>query len=190
MRMPEMSGLELLAQVSELSPMTVKVVLSGYTQLPQILVTINQVDIFKFITKPWELDDFILVIRKCLDYYIIREQNANYQKTLEAKNTSYQNILKKINEMIDDAKMSKEMLGICGKAMIAFGKDYSAGEKIAFHKTFACREPLFDILTEKATILTKEMGTNQISNHISNYIKKICPEAVLSMRPAIPPGSV
>lgn len=85
MRMPEMNGLELLTRVAELSPMTVKVVLSGYTQLPQILVTINQVDIFKFITKPWELDDFITVIRKCLDYYIIQEQNANYKKTLEAK---------------------------------------------------------------------------------------------------------
>lgn len=179
MRMPEMNGLELLTQVSELSPVTVKVVLSGYTQLPQILVTINQVDIFKFVTKPWELDDFIMVIRKCLDYYIIQEQNANYKKTLEAKNKSYQNILKKINEMIDDAKFSKEILGYCGKAMIGFEKDFSPEENIKFQKILACREPLFDILTEKVTVLTKEMGTAEIGSHISDHVKRLCPEAVM-----------
>jgi CheY-like chemotaxis protein len=186
MRMPEMNGLELLTQASELSPMTVKVVLSGYTQLPQILVTVNQVDIFKFITKPWELDDFIMVIRKCLDYYILREQNANYQKTLEAKNTSYQNILKKINELIDDAKFSREILGICGKSMLNFGNDYSPDERAAYQSTLARTGQLFDILTEKATVLTKEMEAADIGVRITGYIKSLCPEAVLEQESGDP----
>lgn len=181
MRMPEMNGLELLKLVSELSPATIKVVLSGYTQLQQILVTINQVDIFKFVTKPWELADFIQVVRKSLDYYILQEQNANYKKTLEAKNTSYQNILKKINELVDDAKFSKEMLGICGKSLVGFGRDFSAVEKVAFQKVLSAREALFDLMTEKITTQTKEMETGEIASHFSNYIHNIEPDCSIEM---------
>lgn len=175
MRMPEMTGLELLNQVHVLYPMTVKVILSGYTQLAQILVTINQVNIFRFITKPWELSAFIDVVRQSLDYYIVQEQNQHYKKTLEAKNTSYQNILKKINEMVDDAKFSKELLAICGKALVHFGEDFSAGEKIAFQHALACREALFDLMVAKITTRTKEFGSFELATHFTDYIKSICP---------------
>jgi CheY-like chemotaxis protein len=179
MRMPEMTGLELLNLVSALSPMTVKVVLSGYTQLQQILVTINQVDIFKFVTKPWELSDFIQVIRKSLDYYILQEQNINYKKTLEAKNTSYQNILKKINEMVDDAKFSKVLLGVCGKAIVAYDADFSATEKIALQSVLSSRTALFDIMVEKLTTQKKEMGADKLSAYLSQYLKRADPECTV-----------
>lgn len=171
MRMPEMTGLELLNLVSALSPMTVKVVLSGYTQLQQILVTINQVDIFKFVTKPWELGDFIQIVRKSLDYYIIQEQNEKYRTALESKNSSYQNIMKRVNEMADDAKHSKEMLGICGKALVAYGSDFSAEERVMFQSVLSCREALFDIMVEKLTTQKKEMDAGKLSLHLSQYLK-------------------
>ena len=68
----------------------VKIVLSGYTQLPQILATINQVDIFKFITKPWKMEEeFISVIHKALDFYRIREENEEIKIALKKKNQAY-----------------------------------------------------------------------------------------------------
>lgn len=54
MRMPEMSGLDLLRQVRKDYPHIVRVVLSGYTQVTTLLTAINQGEIFKYITKPWE----------------------------------------------------------------------------------------------------------------------------------------
>ena len=49
MRMPVMDGLALLKIVREKYPHTVRIVLSGYTQLSQILGTINHGEIFQFI---------------------------------------------------------------------------------------------------------------------------------------------
>lgn len=57
-----------------------RIVLSGYTQLQQIFATINQVDIFKFITKPWKLEEeFKVVIEQALEYYtlVIESENLN-----------------------------------------------------------------------------------------------------------------
>jgi response regulator RpfG family c-di-GMP phosphodiesterase len=56
-RMPEMSGTEFLSQVKDMYPDTVRLVLSGYTDLRSVTDAINHGAIYKFITKPWQDDD-------------------------------------------------------------------------------------------------------------------------------------
>ncbi|MFA7281982.1 MAG: EAL domain-containing protein [Sterolibacterium sp.] len=57
-RMPGMSGVEFLRRVKTLHPETVRLVLSGYTDLQAVTDAINEGAIYKFLTKPW--DDGIL----------------------------------------------------------------------------------------------------------------------------------
>ena len=52
-RMPGMSGTELLSRVKDMHPHTVRMVLSGYTDLGVVTEAINQGAIYKFLTKPW-----------------------------------------------------------------------------------------------------------------------------------------
>jgi CheY-like chemotaxis protein len=53
-RMPQMSGTELLAQIKSDYPWTVRMVLSGYTDLDSVTQAINLGAIYKFLTKPWD----------------------------------------------------------------------------------------------------------------------------------------
>jgi len=70
MRMPEMSGLDLLRIVKQDYPRIVRMVLSGYTQISTLLTAINQGEIYKFITKPWKLEEeFKPAIREAIEYY-------------------------------------------------------------------------------------------------------------------------
>lgn len=55
-RMPEMSGTEFLARVRQLYPDTVRIVLTGYTDLDSVTGAINRGAIYKFLTKPWDDD--------------------------------------------------------------------------------------------------------------------------------------
>lgn len=55
-RMPGMSGTELLSRAKTLYPDTVRIVLSGYTDLTTVTAAINEGAIYKFLTKPWEHD--------------------------------------------------------------------------------------------------------------------------------------
>jgi len=55
-RMPVMTGVEFLRRAKELYPETVRIVLSGYTELQSITDAINEGAIYKFLTKPWEDD--------------------------------------------------------------------------------------------------------------------------------------
>jgi two-component system response regulator HupR/HoxA len=84
MRMPEMTGLELLRIVKEEYPQIVRMVLSGYTQISTLLTAINQGEVYKYITKPWKLEeDFKPSIREAIDYYNLRSERDKL--TVEAE---------------------------------------------------------------------------------------------------------
>jgi serine/threonine-protein kinase len=52
-RMPEMAGIELLKQVKEISPHTVRILLTGYADINAVVDSVNAGEIFRFIEKPW-----------------------------------------------------------------------------------------------------------------------------------------
>ncbi len=76
MRMPAMGGLDLLKIVKDQYPHIVRMVLSGYTQVTTLLTAINQGEIYKYVTKPWKLEEeFKPSIRVALEYYETRKAN-------------------------------------------------------------------------------------------------------------------
>lgn len=56
-RMPHMLGVDLLRQVREMSPQTVRILLTGYSDLASIVGSINQGEVWRFINKPWDAND-------------------------------------------------------------------------------------------------------------------------------------
>ena len=67
--MPEMSGTEFLSRVKAIHPNTVRIVLSGYTDLKSVTDAINQGAIYKFLTKPWDDDQIREHIRQAIHYH-------------------------------------------------------------------------------------------------------------------------
>lgn len=88
MRMPEMGGLELLKTVQKEYPHIVRMILSGYTQVTTLLTAINQGKIFKFITKPWKLeDDFKPAVIEAIDYYDFQAERTQQREKAEPSET-------------------------------------------------------------------------------------------------------
>ena len=120
MRMPGMNGLDLLKIVAEKYPNIVKIVLSGYTQLPQVLATINQVDIYKFIPKPWNMEeDFIPMIKDALALYNMTQEYNQLKSALEKQNLFYQKLLRQSEDKFAQLRASYE-------ALIQFRQDIHA----------------------------------------------------------------
>lgn len=99
-RMPEMTGVEFLSRVKELYPDTLRIVLSGYTELTSITDAINQGAVYKFLTKPW--DDELL--RKNVDdaftHYELRGENRRLAAELHQYNLELErHVEKKASEL-------------------------------------------------------------------------------------------
>lgn len=67
-RMPEICGTDFLGEVKSLYPHTVRMVLSGYTDLATITEAINRGAIYRFLTKPWEDDTLRAHIREAFSH--------------------------------------------------------------------------------------------------------------------------
>lgn len=68
-RMPHMTGAELLAQVKQLYPETVCLVLSGYSDFQSVLQLLNSGTAFRFLQKPWEDDQLLAEIDAAFQLY-------------------------------------------------------------------------------------------------------------------------
>ena len=66
MRMPEMNGAQFLEKVYELYPDTVRILLTGYSEISSTIDAINKGNIYKYISKPWEEHDLKLTLRNAL----------------------------------------------------------------------------------------------------------------------------
>lgn len=73
-RMPEMTGIEVLRQVKEHSPRTMRVLLTGYSDLKAIIGSINEGEVFRFVSKPWVNDELKAVVAAAVK--IARESPA------------------------------------------------------------------------------------------------------------------
>ena len=111
MKMPQMDGLALLKKVNEKNSDIVKVILSGYTNLAQIIATINALNIYKFILKPWDLKtelkpiiiEGLKVYEESTKYTSNRdsddEKNEVFKKLVATNQKSYVDIQKDFNNI-------------------------------------------------------------------------------------------
>jgi putative nucleotidyltransferase with HDIG domain len=81
--MPGMSGIEMLCRVRELSPSTVKVLMTAHADLPTAVAAINRSEIFRFVIKPWENSELAWVVEESLTRYrTIRDLSQGDDATL------------------------------------------------------------------------------------------------------------
>ena len=67
MRMPGMNGAELLSKIKRKSPNTLRMLLTGYSEMDNILSSINQGEVYRFLEKPWVNHDLMNKVLKAAD---------------------------------------------------------------------------------------------------------------------------
>lgn len=85
-RMPEMSGVEFLSRVKDLYPSTVRMVLSGYTELASVTDAINRGAIYKFLTKPWDDAQLRADVEEAFQRFEAMRKEEAFARQLAARN--------------------------------------------------------------------------------------------------------
>ena len=86
LRMPDISGLELIQQLKAKHPDIIRVILSGTEDIAMIIDAINSGEVFRFISKPVEPDLLKRIINDCIDYYFLKTERRHLQAQLEMNN--------------------------------------------------------------------------------------------------------
>ena len=80
--MPKMSGVTFLMQSINLIPDSIRILVTGYSDMETVINAINHGHIYYFINKPWSYDEMSIIIQRALDTYNLRVKN----KELELRN--------------------------------------------------------------------------------------------------------
>lgn len=86
-RMPNMTGVEFLRRVKASYPDTVRMVLSGYTELQSITDAINEGAIYKFLTKPWDDDQLRANIAEAFRHKELADDNLRLHEQVQIANS-------------------------------------------------------------------------------------------------------
>ena len=85
LQMPGMNGLELLGRARELSPDTVRIMLTGQADLTTAIAAVNRNSIFRFLTKPCSAEELAGTLQAALDqYYLVTAERHLLENTLRA----------------------------------------------------------------------------------------------------------
>jgi len=74
-RMPGMDGVTLLTECKRRYPDTMRLILSGYTDLEALMGAINQAQIYRFICKPWQDYDLKTAIFQAISHRVVLDEN-------------------------------------------------------------------------------------------------------------------
>ncbi len=69
-RMPGMTGVELLRQAKEIAPGSMRILLTGYADLAAIVGSINDGEIYRFVSKPWDNNELRSIVREAVEVSI------------------------------------------------------------------------------------------------------------------------
>ena len=93
-RMPEELGVDFLKYVKKKYPRTIRVLLTGFSDLDAVISAVNDAEIYRYLTKPWNETDIDLTVKNAMEIYNLRKENLSLMKTLKEVNDQLEFMLR------------------------------------------------------------------------------------------------
>ena len=86
MRMPEISGAQFLGEVRLRWPDTVRILLTGHSDVDSTVAAINDGGIYRYVAKPWEERDIQLLVRGAIERKALEREKVRLEKLARRQN--------------------------------------------------------------------------------------------------------
>jgi len=101
-KMPEISGIEFLEKVRQIRPETIRVMLTGYSELKTAEEAINRVEIYRFLSKPWNDEDLKDTILQGLTKWQLKNANQKMFEIIEQQNNQLQEFNRGLENKVEE----------------------------------------------------------------------------------------
>ncbi|PZV16481.1 MAG: adenylate cyclase [Pseudanabaena sp.] len=182
-RMPIMSGTEFLGKMAVKYPDTMRIILTGYTDVADLVEAVNTCKVFKYVSKPWNEAELKNLVRQAIDTHnILRSRTAELRRTLRQ-----QSLLNAIASSADSDAPYQEILSVIAESI---ARNFDASGSILqlvengmiSENYFAYSSDPISILPQLSKIITLRSQITAISNidddrHVSEADKSIYAQA-------------
>ncbi|MCU0553088.1 MAG: response regulator [Leptolyngbya sp. Prado105] len=116
-RMPEMKGTEFLSRTVPKFPDTMRIILTGFTDVEDLVEAINSGQVYKYITKPWDPNELKAVVQRAAETYELLKQ-----RTEELRRSQSQTAL--LSSIVGVAQSATSLESTLEPIAIAFGENF------------------------------------------------------------------
>lgn len=120
-RMPGMDGPTLLAEIRRKYPWCIRILLTGYADITSTIKAINDGQIYRYISKPWDDDELRLTIRQALAFQYSERRRLALEKLTRKQNKELQalnaSLEDKVRERTEELKETADMLDLAYKEL-------------------------------------------------------------------------
>lgn len=171
LKMPEMDGFEFLQKSWELYPDTIRIVLSSYSDIDKVVESIERGNIYRYITKPWDIADLKLVVQQSLGYYELLEEKKELSMKIEEQNEELKKwnstLEKKVNERTKQVKEKHRKLERAYNELKRVDKLKDDFTDLILYKF---KTPLSTIVSKIETLKSREFTTGNENDHFYETI--------------------
>ncbi len=107
-RMPDMSGVEFVAEVWRRHPTTVRMILTGFSDMDAIIQAINAGHVYAYITKPWEPDQLKQLMKQAVEHHKLAVENERLLADLSRANR----FLEAVIDELDSGAIALDQAGV------------------------------------------------------------------------------
>src|SRR5471030_3411036 len=93
-RMPGMTGIEFLESIIPVYPDTIRILLTGFSDINAVTDAINRGQVYKYLVKPWADEELKMYIENALEIYHLRKENKELARKLQLANLELENLSK------------------------------------------------------------------------------------------------
>jgi DNA-binding NtrC family response regulator len=91
-RMPVMTGIEFLESIIPVYPDTIRILLTGFSDINAVMDAINRGQVYKYLVKPWADEELKMYIQNAIEIYHLRKENRELANKLEQANKQLSNL--------------------------------------------------------------------------------------------------
>lgn len=139
--MPHLKGDELLQRVHEISPATLKIMLTGQADLEAVGRVINNAKLYRYISKPWQSEDLRLTVVEAVRSYFQEQELTHQHEKLRQLTDSQAKLIQKLHDSESRLKQFLEAMPVGVRIVNATGQPVYAnckaqqllGQQLALH---------------------------------------------------------
>jgi class 3 adenylate cyclase len=109
-RMPEMTGVQFLEKVIPAYPDTIRMILTGFSDIEVIIDAINTGRVFRYITKPWDTGELKMTIDNACQMYRLQQNNKLLLEELHTRVHEQERTLKLFQKYVPEEVVRKALL--------------------------------------------------------------------------------
>lgn len=174
-KMPNMTGVEFFMKAKELQPDAIRILLTGYTDLESVIGAINQGQIYRYITKPWEPEEFLSITQQAIEVFEMKKTIKDQNEQLLQANKELQSLdkLKTDFMLLVNHELKTPLTGIFSYVQLLGEEKMPEDQKLYLNKIEKNTRRLQDLINDTLLITKLKTANKELKTESTDIAQLI-----------------